>query len=199
MANSLIVHFIRHEKTRANLERRYIGWTDESILFKGTINPLPIKPNIIYGSDLKRCEQTAKYYFPNTTYIPFAEFRELSFGEFEMKTYEELKNNALYHKWIDNPFEVVPPNGEAFQHFKQRVFNCFEKIVNSSGEYVFILHGGVIRALLEKFVNEQRLFQEITVSHRTVYSLYWDSFTQMKGGDRCKQLSVVPITVNENS
>lgn len=197
MASGLIVHFIRHEKTKANLERKYIGWTDESILFNGTINPLPIEASIIYGSDLKRCEQTAKLYFPKATYIPFSEFRELSFGDFEMKTYEELKNNALYRQWVENPLEVVPPNGESFQHFKQRVFHCFENIVNASGEYVFILHGGVIRVLLEKFGSEQK-FQEITVSHRTVYTLHWDCFTQMKGGDRCKQLSVVPITVNEN-
>lgn len=198
MDHRVMVHFIRHEKTMANVQRKYIGWTDESIVFQGTMNPLPIKTNTVYGSDLKRCKETAKLYFPNATYIPNSKFRELSFGDFEMKTYDELKHNELYRKWIDHPEEVTPPNGESFQQFQQRVLPCFDEIVNASGEYVFVLHGGVIRLLLSKFGPEQKSFQEIHVSHRTIYSLYWERLFYLKGGERCKQLSVEPITVNEN-
>lgn len=31
MADDITVHLIRHEKTKANMERKYIGWTDEPI------------------------------------------------------------------------------------------------------------------------------------------------------------------------
>lgn len=199
MGNRVIVHFMRHEKTKANVQRRYIGWTDESILFQGTINPLPIETKVVYGSDLKRCKETAKLYFPNATYIPYSPLRELSFGDFEMKTYDELKNNIVYREWIDKPHEVVPPNGESFQHFKERVFECFHSIIKSSGQYVFVLHGGVIRLLLSKYGNEQKTFEQINVTHRWIYSLQWDCLSQLEGGERCKQLSAVPITVKENT
>ena len=53
------IHLIRHEKTRANMEMKYIGWTDEPIV----TNPVlfsELKPKEVYGSDLLRCKQTAE-------------------------------------------------------------------------------------------------------------------------------------------
>lgn len=198
MANRVIVHFIRHEKTKANNEKKYIGWTDESILFKGTVDSLPVEPKIVYGSDLVRCRETADLYFPKAQYIPHFQFRELSFGDFEMKTYDELKNNLMYLKWINKPKEVAPPNGEAFEHFEKRVLDCFNDIVKTGGEYVFVLHGGVIRLLLSVFGRMEKPFQQIIVSHRTIYSLEWDSVDELKGGERCKLSLEAPITVNDN-
>lgn len=198
MDDRVIIHFIRHEKTKANEEKKYIGWTDESILFNGRVNPLPVEPKIVYGSDLIRCRETAALYFPKAQYIPFTQFRELAFGDFEMKTYDELKNNAMYLKWINKPKQVSPPNGEAFQHFEKRVIECFNDIVKTSGEYVFVLHGGVIRVLLSAFGRVKKPFQQIIVTHRTIYSLQWDNFVQLKGGERCKLSSEEPITVSDN-
>ena len=39
-------------------------------------------------------------------------FRESHFGDWEGKTYEALKDNKTYRSWIDNPYEITPPNGE---------------------------------------------------------------------------------------
>jgi len=197
MGNSVVVHLIRHEKTKANLERKYIGWTDESIVMKKASVQIPMKPTIVYGSDLKRCEETAKLYFPNAQYHPFRGLRELNFGDFEMKTYEELKENETYRRWIDAPDKTSPPNGEAFLDFERRVLSCFQQIIKGSGEYVFVVHGGVIRVILSTYLQEQR-FQEVMVEHRKIYTLSWDDLQLWKGGEPCKQLSVVPIMVNEN-
>lgn len=197
MGDCITVHLIRHEKTKGNIERKYVGWTDESILNKNLICSNPIKANIVYGSDLKRCQETSYLYFPTASFHPFKDLRELSFGDFEMKTYEDLKDSTIYRKWIDSPRTVTPPNGESFLDFEKRVLNCFQQIVNKSGEYVFIVHGGVIRLLLSTFLKDKE-FQDIHAEHRMIYTLRWEVEEFLKGEVGCKQLSVAPIMVSES-
>ncbi|MEK4629374.1 histidine phosphatase family protein [Solibacillus sp. FSL R7-0682] len=198
MASRVVLHLIRHEKTAANVERKYIGWTDESILMNVQANfNINIQPNIVYGSDLKRCKQTSLCYFPRAQFIPVPSLRELNFGDFEMKTYDQLKYNEIYRQWIDHPFKIVPPNGEDFQMFEQRVLNALYEIVKQGGEYTFVVHGGVIRLLLAKLSFEEQIFQQVLANHRTMYSLAWDSIEHFVGGARCTSLSEGHITVNE--
>jgi len=192
------VHLIRHEQTDANLKRKYIGWTDESISTREKNFIVPISPKVIYGSNLKRCKETAQLYFPEATFIADENLRELNFGDFEMKSYEELKSLSVYRDWIDNPQLTTPPNGESYQQFVQRVLASFQKIVSSDTEYTFVVHGGVIRALLSMYSPMEESFQSISASHRTVYTLQWSYFNLVKEGKRCESLLVEPIMVKEN-
>lgn len=193
MGNSVIVHLIRHEKTEANTMRKYLGWTDESILDIHESFHIPFQSTLVYGSDLKRCVETAKLYFPMAEYKAFSPLRELNFGDFEMKTYDQLKNLLIYREWIDCPQQITPPNGENFQHFKHRVLACFKQIVNQPHEYTFVVHGGVIRMLLSEFGPSKQTFNEIAVNHRTIYTLKWSNPNLIKGGLRCESLLVEPI------
>lgn len=199
MGNSVIVHLIRHEKTDANLKGKYIGWTDESIIqLQEQCFKIPIAPKVVYGSDLKRCKETAHLYFPEASYLPNKNFREINFGDFEMKTYEELKSLFTYRQWIDNPRKYTPPNGESYDDFLHRILRSFQQIVSENHEYTFVVHGGVIRMLLFLFGPTQNTFQQIMVSHRTIYSLEWPDFSDVKEGKRCKLLSAEPIMANES-
>ncbi|SOC20973.1 alpha-ribazole phosphatase [Ureibacillus xyleni] len=198
MGDSVIVHLIRHEKTEANRLKKYVGWTDEPIIKNSQPLQLPFQPNIVYGSDLNRCAETAKLYFPNAQFKALFPLRELNFGEFEMKTYEQLKNLPIYREWIDYPEEITPPNGENFRHFTYRVTQCFRQIVVKPTTYTFVVHGGVIRLLLSLFGPSEKSFQEIAVNHRTIYTLKWPDTTSIKGGLRCESLLVEPIMEKEN-
>lgn len=61
MDQPFVLRLIRHAPTRGNQQKRYIGWTDESIL------PFQAEPDLalgnVIGSDLKRCRQTAAILF----------------------------------------------------------------------------------------------------------------------------------------
>ncbi|RHW38542.1 fructose-2,6-bisphosphatase [Lysinibacillus yapensis] len=195
---NVIVHLIRHEKTEANRSKKYLGWTDESIIAKESVFKVPIKPAIVHGSDLKRCRETAMLYFPQASFLADPNLREINFGEYELRTYEELKNLTTYREWIDQPEIVTPPNGEEFLQFKERVAVSFQQIVSKSGEYTFIVHGGVIRALISLFGPNAQSFREIAVSHRCVYSLFWSDIAKRKEGARCELLSEAPIMEKEN-
>ncbi|MBD8027718.1 histidine phosphatase family protein [Ureibacillus sp. Re31] len=198
MGNRVIVHLIRHEKTDGNMKRKYVGWTDESIISKEQHFNIPIQANEVYGSDLRRCKETAHLYFPNANYYSDKNLREIHFGDFEMKTYEQLKDNPIYQKWIEDPVSVTPPNGEHYLDFNKRILQGFQQIVSKNGQYTFIVHGGVIRAILSLFSPKMESFQQIAVSHRTIYSLSWVHIKDVEEGRRCESLSVVPIMEKEN-
>ena len=183
------VRLIRHELTQANIERRYIGWTDQSIMRQVSAD-IPFTPSVIYGSDLKRCEETAACYFPNVTFIANAQLRETNFGDFEMKTYDELKNNSLYRAWIDEPLVVTPPNGESLTTFNTRIVTTFQQVIKGQEEVTFIVHGGVIKAILANYLN--KAFHDVHAVHRMIYTLVLD------GGETCISYSEAPIMVKDN-
>lgn len=183
------IHLIRHELTQANIERRYIGWTDQSIIRQVSAN-IEFTPNVIYGSDLKRCEETATCYFPDVPFIADAQLRETNFGDFEMKTYNELKNNSLYRAWIDNPLSVAPPNGESLKVFNARVLMSFQEAIKGKEEVTFIVHGGVIKAILANYL--KKAFHDVHAAHRTIYTFVLD------GGETCISYSEAPIMVKDN-
>lgn len=195
MVSAITIHFIRHAPTAGNEKRQYIGWTDESIVKATSILPINLETQLVIGSDLKRCEQTANCYFPNAKFKGFEGFREMHFGDFEGKTYDELKNFAVYRAWIDEPFVVKPPNGEDFAMFEERVLAAFRALKLESEQY-FVLHGGVIRLLLMHFAPEKQDFWAWQVPHHTLFSLTWQQENMLKGGQRCTSLSVVPIMAN---
>ena len=196
MDDCVVVHLIRHEKTQANIDRKYIGWTDEPILMDFPSICTSIQPEVVYGSDLKRCQQTAKAYFPEATYIGSSDFREYHFGDFEMKTYDQLEHNPIYRGWIDNPMLISPPNGETFLSFENRISNQLAAVITKADTYTFVTHGGMIRLLLAKFLKEE--FQQVHAEHRTLYTVSWDSYKAFKEGQRCTSFSVEPLTGKNN-
>lgn len=197
MDTTFTVHLIRHAPTESNVKRRYLGWTDEPIVDAASLAPMDRMVRDVIGSDLKRCQQTAKGYFPNAVFHGIRAFREMDFGDFECKSYEELKDISVYRDWIDRPFDVQPPNGESFQVFQERVLEGFRSLQFISNQY-FVLHGGVIRLLLMAYAPEEKEFWDWQVPHGMRFSLTWDSLEQLKEGRRCTSLSVEPITANDN-
>lgn len=77
MASRFVLTLIRHLPTEGNRKGQYIGWTDESILPVNHLDVrLPREPLIVYGSDLKRCQESAHAYFPNIRYVSDQRLRE---------------------------------------------------------------------------------------------------------------------------
>ena len=196
MGNAVTIHLIRHGKTQANLDRKYIGHTDEPLVHFRSVH-MPIQAEVVYGSDLIRCKQTAHLYFPNAKYVASSNLRELHFGQFEMKTYEQLKNNSKYRAWIADPENSTPPDGESFHCFKKRVFAALTDIICEPGNYTFIIHGGVIRVWLAAFLHKP--FLDVSAKHETLYTCSWNDISLWKGGDKCTFISEVPLTVKESS
>lgn len=126
------ITWIRHGMTRANEEHRYLGKTDEPLSEKG-IRFLQEKkkksffnaPEFLYASPMKRCVQTAEILFRRKPVL-IPEWKEMDFGQFEGKNYEELKDNPDYQKWIDSNGILPFPGGEPREQFIRRSMEGFD-------------------------------------------------------------------------
>lgn len=84
----------------------------------------------------------------------YENLRECDFGDFEGKNYSELNGNEAYQRWIDSGGIFPFPNGESHEAFKKRCADAFEEAVGSncaSESIAFVVHGGTIMSILEKF------------------------------------------------
>ncbi len=195
MAGRIGLTLIRHLPTVGNQKKQYIGWTDEPIIEPtGVVHFLMGQPAVVYGSDLRRCEQSAAIYFPGIPYKADARLRESHFGEWEGKTYALLKDNKVYRAWIDNPTTQQPPGGESLAEVKKRVWDVLLDLPDNRTDYTIVTHGGPIRILLTAFAPEVQDFWSWTIPHGSAWHLEWASRSDFKEGKRCESISVVPTT-----
>ncbi len=171
---------VRHGTTSWNKERRYLGHADLSLLSGAEQELKPLREKLqgqsfaqIYCSDLMRCRQTLQIILPESALTterslsampPIMEprLRELHFGEWDGKTYDMLKDVALYRAWIDEPQRITPPGGESWVHFVNRLREFRDSLfawrialevqpieLNAAPPSVLVVtHGGVIRQLV---------------------------------------------------
>lgn len=166
--------FIRHGKTAGNLEKRYIGRTDEPLCCEGK-NELRLRSypaaDIVIASPMKRCTETAELIYPDKNIVICDDLRECDFGDFEGKNYTELSENADYQRWIDSGGKTAFPNGEDNESFKKRCILAFEKAAadNIVRSTAFVVHGGTIMAILEKYAYPKRDFYDFQVKNGCGY------------------------------
>ncbi|WP_040227577.1 histidine phosphatase family protein [Bhargavaea cecembensis] len=193
MDRPFVLYLIRHLETAANRERRYVGWTDVPVCVKA--DPASFEADVIAGSDLVRCRETARLLFPGAAYEAMPEFRECLFGEWEMKTYDDLKGDARYRKWIDDPFSGKPPGGERFGDMEARVRAGLMRLKAHPGHSAAVVtHGGPVRLLLAELAPDERPFFDRAVPPGSVYRLEWKDRQDWEEGKRCTSMSAVPIT-----
>ena len=134
--SSFEIYLIRHGKTIANEKRLYCGKTDLSLSDIGkrelyNLNIKYPKCDLYFTSGAKRANETLEILFGNVDYIKLLDFFEYDFGDFEMKSYEELKENKLYIDWIlDKEGKVSCPNGESKEVYKNRIKKEFIRFLN---------------------------------------------------------------------
>lgn len=171
--------FIRHGKTAGNLEKRYIGTTDEGLCDEGKSE---IKgrayPDVrrVICSPMKRCIETAALIYPDIKPFICNDLRECDFGDFENKNYSELNGNADYQRWIDSGGEMPFPNGEGHADFTRRCVNAFDKLIcdDISEDAAFVVHGGTIMAILEKYAVPRGTFYDFQVMNGSGYITEFD-------------------------
>jgi len=165
------IYLIRHGRTSANEGRLYCGATDIP-LSEGGIAELselktkgiyPVKPDLYFTSGLVRAEQTLDLLYGPVYREALPQFMEYHFGDFEMKSYETLKNQSDYQAWItDETGLVFCPGGECKQEFTRRVIKGYESLVKNMQckNALAVIHGGVITSIMEYLFPSTRNFYE---------------------------------------
>lgn len=157
----MTVYLIRHGCTRANEQHLYCGSTDLPLSENGRAS-LKNRPRPEVGSacfvtsGMRRCNETLSLLFGGVPYEVMPAFREINFGVFEMKSYEELKDNPSYQKWLScDPERSAPPGGESGEQMTQRVLAAFKAVEETNRDTVIVTHGGVIAAIMAKRFPEE--------------------------------------------
>ncbi|PLT35939.1 histidine phosphatase family protein [Bacillus sp. V5-8f] len=202
MDGNLVITLWRHGLTEANERQAYLGWSDSPLTRRAKKQLIPpvVKPELIYTSDLKRCKETAGLLFPEKKAFQKMEFREIHFGDWEGKTYEELKGDRHYKNWMNAPFTESPPGGESFKEFGKRVERGWEQVkadIFSKGirQTAIVTHGGVIRYLLRQYAPVEKAFWEWNAPHGGGWTMTFKE-EDLRRGRHCTLLQEAPITAN---
>ena len=204
MVHSVAITLLRHGLTEANERREYLGWTDSPLSERGRMEIQQVTGGfldyeVLISSDLLRCVDTAKLLFPKFHVETNSAFREMNWGCFEGKTYEQLKEETSYQQWLENPMKAPVPEGESYPMFSERVESGWQQLFNKTfRNMVIVTHGGVIRELLVRYAPEPKLFWDWSIPHAGGYELVWDNPDKWRRGERCTSLQVVPIMEKQN-
>jgi len=108
----------------------------------------------VYSSPLKRALTTAQMIaVPHGLEVSaIAELVELDFGDWDGLTYHEIAEIApqQFNRWLADPAQVRPPNGETLLEMSQRVMEAINGIIAAHlGETVVVVtHGGPARVIV---------------------------------------------------
>ena len=91
----------------------------------------------IITSGLKRCEETLEIIYGDVPHVKDSAFREMHFGSFEMRSYEEMKNDPEYISWISGDNEPNLPESGSSRLFRRgrmspAVCYCITSIVETA-------------------------------------------------------------------
>ncbi len=182
----MTLHMIRHGLTAANEKHLYCGITDVPLCERGKQLLGELKRQITYPnaecffvSGLTRAVETLNILYDNPQYHVISDLSEMNFGEFEMHSYEQLKDLANYQAWLSDIDNYIIPGGESNVIFTQRIARGLADILrqceeNDIDSAVLLTHGGVIATLMMRLFDEGRNYFEWQPVGGKGYSVLFD-------------------------
>jgi alpha-ribazole phosphatase/probable phosphoglycerate mutase len=134
----------------------------------------------VVSSPLQRARETAEAIAePHGLRVVVLDgLRELDFGEFEGKSYDELAASRpqLYRQWMTAPTEVRFPGGESYADLEARVADVVRRLraVHGGRTVVAVTHGGVVRAVVAAALGlpDDRIFR-LSVDTASITRVGW--------------------------
>lgn len=152
------LYLVRHGETELNVKKVYYGSTDCGLTEKGRDQALslrrvfePMALDVVLESPLVRAKDTASLLLGENKVSRIADDRlkELNFGEWEGKSWQELQGDATYEKWCNEWQTTCPPDGESFLDLAARVDSFYKELLARSEENVLIVaHHAVLQQLM---------------------------------------------------
>ena len=159
----MTVWLLRHGATSYNEESRYQGKRDIPLSSRGleALRKADIAPNVVYVSPLRRTKQTAAVLFPAAELVDVPALREMNFGAFEGRNYQEMADDPAYRTWVEGGCTGQTPGGESKAAFSDRVCGAFAGLVDAAldvgeSQLVILAHGGTQMAALERYALPRR-------------------------------------------
>lgn len=153
------IYLIRHGETVENSKGTFYGSLEPQLNEVGIKQCKILKQELeniefskMYVSSKTRARETAQL-IKDGGFVVDEVLSERSFGEFEGKSYSEIKEEYKEEVdiWNNDWSGFRPPNGESFDDFYKRVeqfIKSLEQNVKEDEKVLIVTHGGVIRVFL---------------------------------------------------
>jgi alpha-ribazole phosphatase len=125
---------------------------DDPAASAAALRPLLPKNAPLYSSPLARCRRLATALHPAPVFDE--RLREIDFGDWEMQPWDSLDRDLL-DAWAADPFNFVPPGGEAVAALRARVAAFLAGLPE---EAVLVAHAGVMKVCAAELAGEEDWF-----------------------------------------
>ncbi len=152
MSSGKLICVIRHGRTALNVQKVFRGHLDGPLDEVGEQQAAltgkllaDIDLGVIYTSPLERAVQTAnivsEYQKNGSQVMPHQGFMDLSYGQWEGKTYDEVKQQYpdLYKIWEQDPKKVVIPEAETLPAAKKRIWATVKELLTQNNDPIFTI------------------------------------------------------------
>ena len=117
---------------------------------------LPQKIDVIFSSPLSRCRQLtiklANHF--GISFIEDARLKEMNFGEWELKRWNEIDQTKLRH-WMENYKTERCPDGESYEDVIGRVKSFInDQLISARQRILLVTHAGIINGF-DAIMNQQ--------------------------------------------
>lgn len=153
------LYLARHGETQANRDGVYCGVSDLPLTPQGRwqahrvawqMAEIPFER--VLTSRLRRSRETAAIICPGTAPEVWGEWDEMNFGAWELRHHRDLRTQdpVRYAAWCDDWQHALPPGGEGFQQFAQRIALATARLcgLEDAGNILLVAHQGVLGVLL---------------------------------------------------
>ncbi len=154
------IFLCRHGQSEYNAKRIIQGHIDTDLTPKGIVQARLTGERLknenierIFSSDLRRAYKTAVV-IGDILGIPVevdTRIREMHFGEWEGRAYEQIFTYNLEHwqNWLKNPVACPLPSQEDIEEFKKRIASFWEYLLSIKENNILVVgHGGSIQGII---------------------------------------------------
>lgn len=188
------LHLIRTGRTFADSQKRYVGQTDLPLCGQGREALHLLREEyryplaeMVYTSPLRRCRETAGILYPDTYTELLEGLKDMNLGEFEGKSFDDLKGNAVFTSWLQDSRSNTPPGGEEAAAFTHRLILCIggmfrTMMAKGIASAAVVTHGGVIMTLLANLGLPRAPLHQWAVAGGTGYTVLMTPEMWMRDG-----------------
>jgi probable phosphoglycerate mutase len=158
-----LVILVRHGQTDENVSGRISGQgpvplnargQEQARLVAEALAPLGV--HYIFSSPLVRARQTAEFLAERLqkSIEEIPDLREVGYGDWEGKTFNEMRTHPVAHQVFHDPINATFPNGESLLEVQQRGIRAVEWVRNTYPQAIvtMVSHGDVIRTALAHYL-----------------------------------------------